>query len=120
MFRQTVRLKRLRQKAKLPSETRDELFFLFIYYPLNVLLIYWPVPLVVGYQPRINEKKFLRWEESLGPEKWFFFHVLLAFLLIVLIYWCARSCYHPKKLFILPISLAIISVVFYFLAPTSL
>jgi hypothetical protein len=120
MFRQSVRLVRQKRSTRVPTETSNEWFFLLVYYPLNFCLIYWPLPLLFGYEPRIREAKSLLWQESSGKEKWLLFHVLLALLVATIVYWCARSFYRPNRFLILPIILAAISVLVYLLAPASL
>jgi hypothetical protein len=120
MFRQSVRLVRQKRQLRVSRETSNEWFFLLVYFPLNFCLSYWPVPLLFGYEPKIREAKFLLWQESNGPEKWYLFHALLALLIVTIVYWCTRSFYRPNRLFILPIILAAISVSVYLLAPASL
>jgi len=120
MFRQSVRLVRQKRSTTVPIETTNEWFFVFVYLPLNFCLIYWPVPLILGYEPKLRETKSLIWRELYGPEKWYLFHALLALLIATIVYWCERSFYRPNRLFILPIILAIISVLAYLLVPASL
>ena len=120
MFRQSVRLVRQKRQINASNETSNEWFFLVVYFPLNFCLIYWPVPLLFGYEPRIREAKSVIWQQSYGTEKWYLFHALLVLLMVTIVYWCARSFYRPGRIFILPIIFAAISVLVYLLAPASL
>ena len=104
-----VQLKRVSRRR----QKRPDAFFYLFYLPLNLLLVYWPIPLAFPYMPNIKDKNILRWQESYGPELWILFHVMLAIVLGLVVYWCARWCYRPSRFNWLPIILAFVSLLIY-------
>lgn len=104
-----VQLKRVSTRHK----HRYDGFFWLFYLPLNLLLIYWPIPLAFPYTPNVKDKHLQRWQESYGPELWTLFHVLLIFLLGLVVFWCTRWYYRPSRFIWLPVILAFVSLLIY-------
>lgn len=103
---------RLRRVSRRRNHSYDTYFYGF-YLPLNFILIYWPIPLVFPYSPRVKEQHLSRWLESYGPELWAIFHIILALTLGFIIYWASLRCYQPRRFLWLPAILAMISLLIY-------
>ncbi|MFT3882597.1 MAG: hypothetical protein QM703_23460 [Gemmatales bacterium] len=104
-----VHLKRVHKSKR---RRLDDFFFLF-YLPLNFFLIYWPIPFIFPYEPDIKDKHWFRWQETNGPEMWLVFHLLMAAVIGMVVYWSACKCYRPSHFLWLPVGLGIISLFLY-------
>lgn len=104
-----VQLKRVRKSKR----RRLDGFYYWFYLPLNFLLIYWPIPFIFPYQPEIKDKHWSRWQETNGPEMWLIFHLVLAAVVGMVVYWLARRCYRPSRFIWLPVILGCLSLLIY-------
>lgn len=106
-----VKLQRVSRRKK----NRYDWFFFVCYFPLNLLLAYWPIPFVFPFAPSIKEQYLSEWHTSSRPELWALFHLILAILIGLVVFWLAQRCYRPNRFIWLPVLLTLASTLIYWL-----